>query len=577
MLRTALLLAGSLVGGALGLALLPAGDAAAGQDPVVISLEGRSVPLSEIVALHERVQGPGRWAGESFARRKEFAELVGKKELIVRHAREYLNHELPERESMTRIRWFEKWVMHHYLPELQLRVEVPPDVTDSIRLELTSERHLQHVISANRSLIEDVLRRVRAGEEMEAIVGAHNPEGGDALIYSDVSWVTRPQIDPEIGAVLFDELETVGQVGGPVQSTYGWHAVRLAGIRQVPPDEVSPQALAMTEGSYRSGVVQKRIDGWVEQYALKILDENLGPVVRIFNAVHDSLNTMRAQGDTPDYRALKPPLHRLAPQERSLPLVMWSGGLMTIGDYIDLLWTLDLDFWPTTGDADRIRSHVDRGINRWMVGREARKDGFFDDPDLLAGLSRKEDELFAEAFYRDNLAVYRDSVTGEDVRAWWASNKDHYLSQDLVGYGFIRFPGDQRDLAFGAHEQLSAGAQWRSIAGDARKADKRVDFEARLDPTADGMYPQITTAAMQFAPEPDGTPTLSEPIEIGGEWVILMVYYRAHPNTLSFEEAAPFVKRDLQRRILDERLDATLEDLKQRYNLRINEAALRAS
>lgn len=575
MLRIAMLVACLISGCALSLVFLAGGEAAADQDPIVISLEGRSVPLSEVVALHGRVQGPGRWRDESYARRREFAELVGSKELLVRHARDFWSNELPEREAMIRARWFEKWVMHHYWPGLQSRVEVPGSVSDSVRHVLTLERHMQHVVSEDHGLVEEVIRRVRAGEEMKAVVDGYPAGSHERLVYSDVSWVTRPQLDPDIGAVLFDELDAVGQVGGPVRSTFGWHAIRLAGIREIRPEDVSPEAMNAAESAYRNRVLQERIDGWIAQYDFRVLDENLGPVVRSFNAMHDSLNALKAQGGTPDYQGLKPPVHRFTPDELGLPLVMWSEGVMTIGEYIGILLSLDLDFWPTTGDESRIRSHVDRGINRWMVGREARMDGYFDDPGLLEGLRRKEDELFADAFYREHLAIHRDSVSDEDVRAWWSTNRDRYLSQDLVGYGYMRFPADLRELAWGAYEQLRGGAQWRSIAGDARKADRRVDFEARLDPTADGLYPNLTAAALRFAPQSDGTPLITEPIEMDGEWVILRVHFRAHPNTLSFEDAAPIVVRDLQRKAIEDSLGAMLQDLKRRYNLRINEAALR--
>ncbi len=563
--------------GALSLAaLVGLGCAPEEQDPIVIALEGRTVPLSEIVASYDRIHGPNHWRNDDYEARKEFVELVAKKELLVQNAREYFDHQLPPRESMMLDRWLEKNVMMHHWPKVRARIDVPQSYIDSLAAIMTHERYIRHVVSRYEADAQEIYDAIQAGGAFEATAQEYAERNPESIIYADVGWVNRPQLDPAISGVLFDQLTEEGDVGGPVETQrYGWHVIQLGGVRDVPIEDVRAKAVEMAENYYRTAEMQKLIQRYEREYAIEILDDHIDVVAQRFNAMHDSLNMLKAQGIHVDYQGLEPPVGRFTADERALPLVRWSGGVLTIGDFLDTLWKVDLDYWPTTGDAERIRSQIQRRMTRWMLMKEATEDGALEDPELLAKKQMREDELFLDAYYNATLAVYRDQVSETDVRRYWESHEDDYVSRDLVGYGFIRFPADLRDLAWRTYEQLQGGTQFPFAASEARKVDQRVEFEAMLDPTSGPPYPQITAAAMAFAPKPDGTPTITEPLQVGNEWVILRVYFRKEPNTLDFEEAAPFVKRDLQRRILEDSLAARVDELESRFALEIDYGAIR--
>ncbi len=570
---------GALAGLALLWALLASGCGRKEKDPVVVSLDGRTVTLSQLVASYDRLKGEDQWRQANFSDRKAFAELMAKKELLVRNAQDMMNGELPLRETIGFDRWLEKTVQSVFWPKVRAAVEIPAAYVDSLANEMTQERYLRHVLCRKQELAQEIYGKVsQPGADFATIANeyaAQHMDTGEAL-YADVGWVSRPQLAPEIGAMLYDDLSTEGQIGGPVETTrWGWHVLQLGGIRTREASEARADAEKLADMGYRSRKMQELIEGMKRDYAMEIVDENIGPLLLHFTAMHDSLGKLPEQGVQPDFQLLKPPLHRFSPAERALPLVRWSGGVMTIGDFVQSLWKVDLDYWPTTGDESKIRTQIERRFMRWMLMEEATKRGALEDPEILRLKANKRDELFLDAYHAKTLAVYRDAVSDADVGSYWRAHEQEYVSQDLVGYGFLRFPLDLRDLAWQTYESLRAGTPWTSAASGAIKADARVTFEAKLDPTDTGPYPQYTEVARNFAPQPDGSPTTTEPQELGNEWVILQIYFRQLPNTLTLEAAAPFVRRDLQRRILEDSLAATLGEIEKRYHLKINENALR--
>ena len=166
-------------------------------------------------------------------------------------------------------------------------------------------------------------------------------------------------------------------------------------------------------------------------------------------------------------------------------------------------------------------------------------------------------------------------MTDADVLSFWEQNTEKYLTNNMVGYGFMRFPPDAHELALRSAEGVRSGIDWGIVATQARKTDERVFHEPHLDPTDGPPYPEITEVAMQFDPGEEG-PIYTDPLQLpDGDWVVLKVYFRSHPRSLSFDMAKDYVRRDLQRLAMEDTLLARLEDFRSEFDLKIDLSAIR--
>ncbi len=71
--------------------------------------------------------------------------------------------------------------------------------------------------------------RAQAGEPFEDLARQYSKDGGTAQQGGDLGFMLRTQLSGELGDAIF-EMET-GDIVGPVKSTFGFHVIRLDGVR----------------------------------------------------------------------------------------------------------------------------------------------------------------------------------------------------------------------------------------------------------------------------------------------------------------------------------------------------------
>ena len=546
------------------------------EDPVVISVAGRTTLLSNLASTYDRINGgPTQWDHAAYDKRKDFTQLVANKEVLVAHARAVYMDDLSGREKLIFDRWLEKKAMEEFWPKVRASIEVPAAHIASVAEEMRNERKLRQAVCRYEEDARAIFARVQGGEQLETVAQEFAERNSENTTWVDIGWVNGPNLAGPIAKALF-ELDPNGGVAPPFETErYGWHVIECNGEQRIGLADVQAAADDLGTRLYQRDVVAGIVDSLTTYYSFEILEDGLGPVLRCFSAMYDSMNGERRSGVNPDFQALPPPYHRFAPEDLTLPLVRWSQGIMTVGDFVETLWKVDLDYWPTTGSEEKIATQVKRRMTRWALMEEAQKAKIMEDPEFAEKIRVRRDELFLDKFYSENIKAYGMNVTEGNVRSFWDKHQNEFRSRDLVGYGFIRFPEDSRDLAWRSYEQLQAGQQWPMVASDARMTNGRVLFEPQLDPTDGAPYPDLTAVALKYEPRADGAPVYTEPQLIGDTYVILRIYVRMRPNTLDFESARQYVLRDLQRRALEDSLMSALDVIAEEHGLKVDWDAIR--
>jgi hypothetical protein len=439
-----------------------------------------------------------------------------------------------------------------------------------LRQVLKEQRYLRQVVCKDSALAFEIYRKVQAGGNIEKIGKDYAGRYRDKIAWADVKWVLRSRLAEPIAAMLFDKLQAVGQVGEPVRTQrYGWHVIELNGIR--PAEQAAQQAEAdlVARRIIRGTAVARYAEELTRKYAAHVDPTGLDPVMRHFEEMYDSL-TNKTQGAMVDYQALAPPAERFSKTELALPLVSWSVGTMTVGEFLESLRKIDLDFWPTAGDSAKIRYQIQRRMDRLGQMREAEAARTAQDPEFQREVRRKQQELYLDRFHREHLATYGNRVTDADVAEFWKQHGEEYRSRDLVAYSFIRFPPEDKELAARISQSLVSGADWASATISARRGDPNVMIDDQSEPTDGPPFPDVTEQALKFDLQPGGRPTTTEPIPLGNDWLILRITFRARPQTLTYEGAQRFLLRDLQRVAMEDTLKIAVEELRKSLGLKIN-------
>lgn len=548
------------------------GEGPPAEDPVIIEAGDRQLTLGDVVSETERVKGDRWWEQVTHEDRMAFVDLLANKEVLVLNAMEQFDGEFTDRSQIIWNRWYEKQAQTRFTQMRRAAIEVPQSVYDSVAALMQEERYLVQVVCDDESTARDIYTGVQAGGDFDAIAGDFEERMPERVHFVTVGWVVQPKLASPIAEALF-ALEEPGTISEPFETLrYGWHIVRYDSLRTTGYTAEAPEVRALTDPLYIGRQMRDFAHGIKDACDLSYHFENLDPMARAFAAMYDSMNAGRASSMALDWQALKPPVHRFSPEERALPLVEHAGGTMTIGEFVKSLERIDLDYWPTMTDSAMLTLKIKGRMDRWCRMREIEQTDLDQDPDFQRAQRLKRDELFLEQFERTNIEMFNREVSEEQVRDYWNENRDRYVSRDLVGYGFIRFPMGTEDLAWRTYDQIQRGADFGRAATNALSTSKFVVYEAQLDPTWGPPYEDLTALALDYAPQEDGTPFITEPLPLpGGEFVILRVYFRQEPNTLDFESARGFVTRDLQRELIERDVLAMLDELKAKYNLQIHE------
>ena len=137
--------------------------------------------------------------------------------------------------------------LHSTLLTNQMRDRITTDLNGSV-----AQVHARHILVATQEEANDLLVRLRNGEDFEALAAQHSLDTSTANSGGDLGWFTHEELlEPTLAEVAF----TVepGQVAGPVQTSLGYHVIQSI-----------ERAVRPVDPAKRAQLAQSRFERWLE-------------------------------------------------------------------------------------------------------------------------------------------------------------------------------------------------------------------------------------------------------------------------------------------------------------------------
>jgi len=90
---------------------------------------------------------------------------------------------------------------------------------------VTEQTHARHILVETEEEANDVIARLKAGEDFADLAAELSQDPGSAANGGDLGFVPRGRFVPEFDEVVFTL--PVGQVSDPVQTQFGWHIIEV--------------------------------------------------------------------------------------------------------------------------------------------------------------------------------------------------------------------------------------------------------------------------------------------------------------------------------------------------------------
>lgn len=122
--------------------------------------------------------------------------------------------------------------------EADLKAEYQQQISNFKQKESRQAQHILIAVSGNdpkadaaaKAKAEEVLKKLKAGADFAKLAAKYSDDPGSAKQGGDLGWVTRGMMVKPFEDALFG-IKKVGDIVGPIRTKYGYHIIKLEGIR----------------------------------------------------------------------------------------------------------------------------------------------------------------------------------------------------------------------------------------------------------------------------------------------------------------------------------------------------------
>lgn len=169
------------------------------------------------------------------------------------------------------------------LANLYLQQEIEKQVTDEAiqRLydaqigsaEPVTEIRASHILVDSKEKAEALLAEIEGGADFAELAGEHGTDGTKTR-GGDLGWFPREAMVPDFADAAF-AIEEEGAVAGPVETSFGFHLIKLTGKREKPKPTLEEMRAQLAD-ELREGATPQIINSLREGAEIDLPDERPG-------------------------------------------------------------------------------------------------------------------------------------------------------------------------------------------------------------------------------------------------------------------------------------------------------------
>jgi parvulin-like peptidyl-prolyl isomerase len=504
------------------------------KNPVVVRVGDEALTLSEYEFNHEEYT---RRKFHDYPRgltREEFLDEIAFRMMV---QLEGYKRGLQEDPFLQRALRTEK---KHLLLKVLGREEVGKQVTvseDEIRRHydrLHKEIKIRHILVKTLNEAEEVRRRLMGGEPFDGIAREVSMDTNSAVNGGDLGYVPWGKMVSPLNEIAFS-LE-VNQISEPVKSEYGYHIIRIDGIRM----KGKPSFEEERDRLYKILLNEKK-----EEKGAAYLDS----ISRDFHFRYNEDGFERLLDLNKNAKLTNTQLYDLVDtSEYPLVILSYDDTTYTIGDYIEELRTYP--FWksgPIVNDQF-LRSFIEGIIMEYHMADEAQERGLDQDPFVKRGLRKKRRDLIFDAMYREEVFA-NIHVSEEEKEEYYEEHREDFFTPMRVRAKEIVVATEEE--ARRAYERVTTGGEAFEEVAVEVSISRTARYGGIIGTFTRDRFPEIGEVAFLMNPG-----EISEPFATDRGYVIVKVVRFEDESYVPLEQ----VKRKIEKILSEQKEKLVRED-----------------
>ena len=459
------------------------------KDPIVAEVDGEKIPVSIIHDFFDK----GGWTFESYeseleTKRAAIDSVIDYK-LLVKGAYESNLSNDPEIEKLVASERAGFLFDAMYRKDLAPAAAVTEADVREFYDKLKEERHVLHILVATSREADSVVAELDKGADFGTIARMISLDQSSAVRGGDLGWLNwGTAVDSKFREAFF--AMSAGETSKPLKTDYGYHIIRMLETRPVelkPYEELATfikQALVSRRSSDTEAAFLRSME---EKAAVQINPEATALLLERLDMYYpDSLNRAKR----PDNYF--PNLEVLKPFEQQMVIASYTGGEVTIEDYINKLAAVPDAARPRFDNEPMMKKTIFQLELKNIVEYEAEQRKIQDTEEYQKRVNDFREGLMVDKFTRSVLGRQID-VSEDEIVEYYNTHLDEFTIPQEHHIWEI-----QRPLATDLGpiiEELRSGADFGALAA---KKTVRTGMQATkgdLGFVQKSRFPQLWEAA----------------------------------------------------------------------------------
>ncbi len=428
-----------------------------------------------------------------------------------------------------------------------------------LRLPKDAPRDL---VDEKRDRIEDIRTQILRGADFATMARKFSEEARTASNGGEwgyIRWGTG-RFDDKFYQVAFSLKE--GEVSKPFRTRVGWHLLKCEGISRP-----SKEEFELRKGRLRAELARRRqvhLDSVfyalqrkvMQRYNVHFHDDGFKRFVARVRAIAEDTTVKAPQLKT---ISVANQFRRIRPEDRSVVLVSWSGGKLTIGDVVDEINQMKEFKRPLLKSEGKLREWVGRKVGMKLMIQEAYREGFGKDKVVEREVNYRKERMIAAKVLRVDVTD-PSRPTEDDLRRTYQADPERFREPPKARVQEIFIKKDKK-LAEKVAKLAKSGADFEKLAKKYNQRSVTKSKNGWLGYISANMYGEVGRRALQMKPG-----EIAGPIAMGrGNFSIIRVVARKDSYVPPFDKARPRVRAYYIKHKREELRQAMLARLKKKF------------
>jgi len=407
----------------------------------------------------------------------------------------------------------------------------------------------------------EVVNRLKNGEDFATLVEEFSDDPGAASNKGDVGYFVWGKMVPEFFDGAWDL--QVGQISEPVESTYGYHIIRLDDRRPIKDFEVNKSQ----ENVYRTKQTLMRAyrDSanvlWKNQYEKLLADADYQLYMENITRFADTLKSIIKENPLTE--------EVFSPDVREITFAKWDGGRITVATFLEKYQNELARIFGNFRDPAKLKEQVDRVTREDLILEDARRIGIDEDQMVVKELSAfKENQM--ERLVENKQIKDSIRVSDDEIKAYYEKNSASFAKPEEIEIWEI----DVVDQGLAGQLAMRAknGENFESLArkyNEDKQLKKKSGYLGFKSKTGRG---SVSRTALEAGPGGK----IAGPVKYGRYWAILRTGKRHESSVRPLEEVQKRIENQVKNEKIKETKLALEKKLRETYKVTIDEEKLKA-